>query len=115
MSSLALVLALVLAAGVALVALLLLSRSHGTGTATAARLAEVARSQAMLEGRLDQLGSSVERGLAATTRQLASGISEHADRTGETLGELERRLILLGEAQRRFEELSGELSMDIGG
>ena len=55
------------------------------------------------------LAKSLEERLDKMTRKMGQSLEESASRTGKTIGELQARLAVIDEAQKRIAELSGQV------
>jgi DNA recombination protein RmuC len=121
------VLAVVLAGGIGAVLAVLLSRRSAADNGRAAEMARltqlaetVAAAQNQLAGRLGQLadnaataqaelGRTVAERLDAVTKQLGDSLTQSADRTTRTIGELQTRLVVIDEAQKNLTALSSQV------
>lgn len=90
-------------------------------SARAGRQAEsLARAQAELAGRLAQmgeaqaanqasLGKTLEDRLDAMSKRIGDGFSQHTEKTGKTMGDLQERLAVIDSAQKKITELSQQV------
>ncbi|WP_421792830.1 DNA recombination protein RmuC [Hyphobacterium sp.] len=112
-------LVLAVLAGIGLSALFLRKPRTDDGMVTA--LADLARANAELQGRLSQIANDQQAGRAelqksmnerldAVTKRVGDSLGEQTQRTAQSLQTLNERLALIDAAQKNISELSGEVT-----
>lgn len=69
----------------------------------------LAAAQANLQGRVEQTQSGFNERLDSLSRRLSDGLSEHGEKTGETLRALHERLAVIDAAQKNISQLSQQV------
>ncbi len=72
----------------------------------AGRLAQMGEAQAATQA---QLGKTLEDRLDAMSKRIGDGLSDHSEKTGKTMGDLQERLAVIASAQKKITELSEQV------
>ncbi|MFQ5765361.1 MAG: DNA recombination protein RmuC [Rhodospirillales bacterium] len=101
------VIVLAVVALLAAAAAFLAGRRAGNGTPK--ELSDILETAQKLSGQMQQSEASLNQRLEALTKRLGDGLSEHGEKTGETLKVLHERLAVIDSAQKNITDLSRQM------